>query len=62
MSGLAGGYLDDLGADLKGAGAELLAGAVGVLPVDHADVGTASGGDHLTREKGESMLLTFYIY
>lgn len=40
-------YLDDLGADLEGAGTELLARAVGVLPVHHADIGTAPGGNHL---------------
>lgn len=40
-------YLDNFGANLKGAGAELLAGAVRILSVDHTDVGTASGRDHL---------------
>lgn len=40
-------HLDDFGADLEGAGAELLASAVRVLPVDHADVGAASGRNHL---------------
>lgn len=39
--------LYDLGADLKGAGAELLTGTKGVLSVDHTDVGTAPGWDHL---------------
>lgn len=43
-------YLDDFGANLKGAGAELLAGAVRILSVDHTDVGTASGRDHLQRD------------
>lgn len=42
-------YLDDFGANLKGAGAELLAGTVRILSVDHTDVGTASGRDHLQR-------------
>lgn len=40
-------HLNDLGADLEGAGAEFLAGAVRILSVHHTDVGTASGGDHL---------------
>ncbi len=40
-------YLDDFGTNLTGAGAELLAGAVSILPVDHTDVGTASRGNHL---------------
>lgn len=42
-------YLDDLGADLEGASAELLSGAVGILSVNHADVGTTPGGNHLWR-------------
>lgn len=40
-------YLDDLGANLKGASAELLACTVCILSVDHTDVGTAPGRDHL---------------
>lgn len=43
-------HLDDFGADLKGAGAEFVAGAVRILSVHHTDVGTASGGDHLDQE------------
>lgn len=43
--------LDDLGADLKRAGAELLTCTVGILPVDHTDVGTTSGRDHLQRDE-----------
>lgn len=46
-------YLDDLGADLEGAGAQLQAGTVGVLSVDHADVSAASGWDHLVERKME---------
>lgn len=42
--------LDDFGADLKRAGAELLTGTVSILPVDHTDVGTTSGRDHLQRD------------
>lgn len=46
-------YLDDFGANLIGAGAELLAGAVRILSVDHTDVSTASGRDHLhTQDMG----------
>lgn len=42
-------YLDDLGANLEGASAELLTGTVGILSVNHADVGTTPGGNHLWR-------------
>lgn len=42
--------LDDLGANLKRSGAELLTGTVCILPVDHTDVGTPSGRDHLQRD------------
>lgn len=42
--------LDDFGANLKRAGAELLTGTVSILPVDHTDVGTTSGRDHLQRD------------
>lgn len=44
-------YLDDLGADLKGSGAELLAGTVGILSMNHTDVSTAPGRNHLERHK-----------
>lgn len=47
---LMGVYLDDFGADLKGTGAEFLACTVGVLSVDHTDVGTAPRRDHLETE------------
>lgn len=40
-------HLDDFGADLEGAGAELLARAERILSVHHADVGAASGRNHL---------------
>lgn len=40
-------HLDDFGADLEGAGAELLTCAERVLSVHHADVGAASGRNHL---------------
>lgn len=40
-------HLDDFGANLEGASAELLAGAVRILSVHHADVSTASRRDHL---------------
>lgn len=42
--------LDDFGANLKRASAELLTGTVCILPVDHTDVGTTSGRDHLQRD------------
>ena len=48
-------YLDDLGADLVGARAELGPGAVGVLSVHHADVGTAPGGNHLWTHADRNM-------
>lgn len=40
-------YLNDFGANLKGASTEFLAGTVCILSVHHADVSTASGRNHL---------------
>lgn len=55
-------YLDDFGANLEGARAELLARAVRILSVDHADVGTASRRDHLMKHgHTQSGYVTRYI-
>lgn len=40
-------YLDDLGTNFAGTCAELLSCPVGILSVDHTDVGTTSRRDHL---------------
>lgn len=46
-------HLNDFGANLKGAGAEFLTGAVCILSVHHTDVSTASGRDHLQASHGD---------
>ena len=61
-----GAYLDGLLVDLDRPPAETGEGPVGILPVHHDDVGTASGGDHLKRhgsdrERDRSKVIKPYL-
>lgn len=53
MTSSSNAHLNDFGANLKGAGAEFLTGAVCILSVHHTDVSTASGRDHLQARHGD---------